>query len=151
MSNSLTHWMIHHSLLLFAMSTAVDSRRIRRFPLRHCQDSAQSSNGLMNLTYGHQATAGQSGTGSTAGDSGQLMSISGTINQTTESAAYAYDDIGRLVTSNQTSNGSSAQRRFAYDRWGNRTGMWMRHQVGLSFNQSACNNQAEHRRIESPA
>jgi len=52
------------------------------------------------------------------------MSISGTINQTTESAAYAYDDIGRLVTSNQTSNGSSAQRRFAYDRWGNRTGMW---------------------------
>ncbi|HKR61709.1 MAG TPA: RHS repeat-associated core domain-containing protein [Pyrinomonadaceae bacterium] len=28
------------------------------------------------------------------------------------------------MTSNQTSNGSSAQRRFAYDRWGNRTGVW---------------------------
>jgi RHS repeat-associated protein len=82
------------------------------------------SNGLMNLAYGYQATAGQSGTGSTAGDSGQLMSISGTINGTTESAAYSYDDLGRLVTSNQTSNGSSAQRRFAHDRWGNRTGMW---------------------------
>ncbi|MEK6287338.1 MAG: RHS repeat-associated core domain-containing protein, partial [Acidobacteriota bacterium] len=27
-------------------------------------------------------------------------------------------------TSNQTSNGATAQRRFAYDRWGNRTGMW---------------------------
>jgi len=82
------------------------------------------SNGLMNLTYGYQATTGQSGTGSTASDSGQLMSISGTINGTTESVAYSYDDLGRLVTSNQTSNGSSAQRRFAYDRWGNRTGMW---------------------------
>jgi RHS repeat-associated protein len=52
------------------------------------------------------------------------MSISGTINGTTESAAYSYDNLGRLVTSNQTSNGSSAQRRFAFDRWGNRTGMW---------------------------
>jgi YD repeat-containing protein len=31
---------------------------------------------------------------------------------------------GRLVTSSQTTNGASAQRRFAYDRWGNRTGMW---------------------------
>lgn len=81
-------------------------------------------NGLMNLTYGYDAAAGQMGTGSTAGNSGQLMSITGTINQTTESAAYTYDDLGRLVTSNQTSNGSSAQRRFAYDRWGNRTGEW---------------------------
>jgi RHS repeat-associated protein len=82
------------------------------------------TNGLMNLTYGYDATAGQMGAGSTAGTAGQLISISGTINQTTESAAYTYDDLGRLVTSNQTSNGSSAQRRFAYDRWGNRTGMW---------------------------
>jgi RHS repeat-associated protein len=82
------------------------------------------TNGLMNLTYGYDAAAGQMGAGSTAGNAGQLMSISGTINQTPESAAYTYDDVGRLVTSNQTSNGSSAQRRFAYDRWGNRTGMW---------------------------
>jgi YD repeat-containing protein len=35
-----------------------------------------------------------------------------------------YDNLGRLVTSDQTSNGLSAQRRFAYDRWGNRTGVW---------------------------
>jgi RHS repeat-associated protein len=83
-----------------------------------------STNGLANLTYGYDAAAGQTGTGSTAGNAGQLMSISGTISQTTESAAYSYDDLGRLVTSNQTSNGSSAQRRFVYDRWGNRTGMW---------------------------
>jgi YD repeat-containing protein len=37
---------------------------------------------------------------------------------------YTYDLLGRLVTSNQTSNGVSAQRRFDYDRWGNRTGVW---------------------------
>lgn len=52
------------------------------------------------------------------------MSISGTINGTTESAAYTYDLLGRLTTSNQTSHASSAQRRFAYDRWGNRTSVW---------------------------
>ena len=78
----------------------------------------------MDLSYSYAATSGQMGSGSTAGNAGQLMSISGTINGTTESAAYTYDNLGRLVTSNQTSNGSSAQRRFAYDRWGNRTGMW---------------------------
>jgi RHS repeat-associated protein len=86
--------------------------------------SGGATNGLMNLTYTYQASAGQMGTGSPAGNAGQLMSISGTIGGSTESAAYTYDDLGRLVTSNQTSNGSNAQRRFAYDRWGNRTGMW---------------------------
>ena len=78
----------------------------------------------MNLTYSYQATAGQMGVGTTAGNTGQLISLSGTINGTTESAAYTYDDSRRLVTSSQTSNGSSAQRRFAHDRWGNRTGVW---------------------------
>src|SRR5207302_1103544 len=34
------------------------------------------------------------------------------------------DNFRRLVTSSQTSNGATAQRRFAYDRWGNRTGAW---------------------------
>ena len=52
------------------------------------------------------------------------MSVSGTINGTTESAGFIYDLQGRLATSSQTSNGASAQRRFAYDRWGNRTGVW---------------------------
>src|SRR5438309_10878598 len=80
----------------------------------------------MNLTYSYAASSGQMGSGSTAGNAGQLMAINNnsTINGTTESAAYTYDNLGRLVTSNQTSNGSSAQRRFAYDRWGNRTGVW---------------------------
>ena len=52
------------------------------------------------------------------------IGVSRTIGGLTESATYTYDDLGRLATSNQTSNTSSGQRRFAYDRWGNRTGMW---------------------------
>ena len=86
--------------------------------------SGGPANGLINLTYGYNASPGQMGAASTGGNTGQVVSISGTIGGVNESAAYTYDDLGRLVTSNQTSNGSSAQRRFAYDRWGNRTGMW---------------------------
>ena len=64
------------------------------------------------------------GAGTATGNAGQLMSVSGNIAATTESAAYTYDNVGRLVTSNQTSNTATADRRFAYDRWGNRTTMW---------------------------
>jgi RHS repeat-associated protein len=95
----------------------------------------------LNLTYNYSATSGQMGSGSTAGNAGQLMNISGTISGTTESAAYTYDNRARLVTSNQTSNGSSAQRRFEYDRWGNRTAVWdatsSGEQIqGIGFDQS---------------
>ena len=86
--------------------------------------SGGPTGGLMNLTYSYQASAGQMGSGSTAGNAGQLMSISGTIGGLSESAAYTYDNVERLATSNQTSNLAMAARRFAYDRWGNRTGVW---------------------------
>ncbi|MEK6302569.1 MAG: RHS repeat-associated core domain-containing protein [Acidobacteriota bacterium] len=88
------------------------------------QTATKGATSLMNLAYNYQATAGQMGTGSTAGNAGQLMGISGTINSTTESAAYTYDLLGRLATSNQSSNGSSAQRLFEYDPWGNRTAVY---------------------------
>ncbi|MEW6131267.1 MAG: RHS repeat-associated core domain-containing protein [Acidobacteriota bacterium] len=88
------------------------------------QTATKGATSLMNLTYNYSASAGQNGVGSTAGNSGQLMSISGSINSTTESAAYTYDNLGRLVTSNQTTNSVSAQRRFVYDRWGNRTSVY---------------------------
>ncbi|MEW6130395.1 MAG: RHS repeat-associated core domain-containing protein [Acidobacteriota bacterium] len=78
----------------------------------------------LSLTYSYAASSGQNGNGSTAGNSGQLMSISGSINGATESASYTYDNLGRLVTSNQTTNSVSAQRRFVYDRWGNRTSVY---------------------------
>jgi RHS repeat-associated protein len=83
-----------------------------------------SPGNLMTLNYSYQANAGQLGTGTTPGNTGQLMSVTGTMNGQTESAAYTYDLNGRLVTTSQTSNGASAQRRFTYDRWGNRTGEW---------------------------
>lgn len=88
------------------------------------QTAIKGATSLMNLTYSNQASAGQMGAGSTAGNAGQLMSISGTINSITESGAYTYDLQGRLITSSQTTNGMSAQRRIEYDRWGNRTGVW---------------------------
>ena len=87
----------------------------------------------MYLNYQYTATAtGQFGVGTTAGNAGQLMGIvpdpvtqtPSTINGTTESASYTYDNYGRLVTSSQTSNGVSAQRRFVYDRFGNRTAVY---------------------------
>jgi YD repeat-containing protein len=83
-----------------------------------------STGNLMNLAYGYSAAAGQMGSASTAGNTGQLVSVSGSINGVTESASYTFDDMGRLTTSAQASNGVSAQRRFAYDRWANRIGVW---------------------------
>jgi RHS repeat-associated protein len=97
-----------------------DSQRLEL----NAQTVTKGSSTLMSLTYSYAASAGQMGAGTTAGNNGQMTSMSGTINGATESAAYSYDDLGRLTTSSHASNGTSAQRRFAYDRWGNRTGMW---------------------------
>jgi RHS repeat-associated protein len=88
------------------------------------QTATKGASTLLNLTYGYTAQSGQMGAGTTAGNTGQLASVSGTVNGSTESATYSYDNLGRLATSAQTSNGFNAQRRFAYDRWGNRTGVW---------------------------
>ncbi len=85
------------------------------------QTATKGANSRMNLTYSYQASAGQMGAGSTAGNAGQLMSIGGTINSTIESGSYKYDLLGRLAESEQTSNGMSASRYFVYDRWNNRT------------------------------
>jgi RHS repeat-associated protein len=78
----------------------------------------------MDLTYNYSAVSNQMGVGSTAGNAGQLVGITGTINGMTESASYTYDNYGRLKSNNQTSSSSSANRTFVYDRWGNRTEVW---------------------------
>jgi RHS repeat-associated protein len=90
------------------------------------QSASVGGNSRLNLTYSYQAAAGQNGSGTTAGNSGQLMAINNnsTIGGIAESAAYTYDLQGRLATSNQTTNGTTTQRRFVYDRWGNRTQVW---------------------------
>ncbi|MBI3651315.1 MAG: RHS repeat protein [Acidobacteria bacterium] len=51
------------------------------------QTATKTSTTLMNLSYTYAASAGQSGAGSTAGNSGQLMSITGSIGGASESAA----------------------------------------------------------------
>ena len=88
------------------------------------QTATKNGNTLLSLAYSYDAAAGQSGANTTAGNSHQLISLTGTINGTTESANYTYDLQRRLLTSSQSSNGAQAQRRFDYDRWGNRTGVW---------------------------
>jgi uncharacterized protein RhaS with RHS repeats len=87
------------------------------------QTATKGGNTLMSLTYSYEASAGQSGAGTTAGNAHQMTSITGTINGSAESAAFNYDLQRRLVSSSQTTNGTSTQRRFSYDRWGNRTGV----------------------------
>jgi RHS repeat-associated protein len=85
------------------------------------QTAVKGANTLMSLTYGYAATIGASGAGTTPGNSGQLISISGTINGQSRSQAFTYDNVGRLLTA---TGWSLWNRRFAFDRWGNRTGMW---------------------------
>ncbi|MFY9553733.1 MAG: RHS repeat-associated core domain-containing protein [Blastocatellia bacterium] len=80
--------------------------------------------GLMQLSYVYQSAAGQSGAGTTAGNAGQLTGLFGTIAGIAEGASYSYDLQGRLATSYTGTNNQTAYRRYAYDRWGNRTGMW---------------------------
>jgi RHS repeat-associated protein len=87
---------------------------------------------LMDLNYSYTGTAGASGAGTTVGNSGQLMAIinnpnaqPSTINTKNRNQAFTYDNVGRLVTATGTGSTLAAwQRRFAYDRWGNRTGIW---------------------------
>jgi RHS repeat-associated protein len=88
------------------------------------QVATKGANTLMNLTYNYQAAAGQMGTNTSAGNAGQLIGINGTINGAAEAAKYGYDNVRRLVTSSQSTAGVNVQRRFTYDRWGNRTGTW---------------------------
>lgn len=76
-----------HAAALFGY----DANRLQ-LTSRVATKSGGPTGGLMNLTYGYQASAGQMGAGSTAGNAGQLMTISGTINSTAESAAYAISD-----------------------------------------------------------
>lgn len=89
------------------------------------QTATKGATTLMDLNYSYTATAGASGTGTTDGNSGQLMSITSnpasTINGQARNQAFTYDDVGRVVTA---TGWSQWQRRYAYDRWGNRTGVW---------------------------
>lgn len=58
--------------------------------------------------------------GTSAGNSGQLMSISGTISEYERHQTFTYDNVGRLATATGWAD-ITWSRRFTYDRWGNRT------------------------------
>jgi RHS repeat-associated protein len=99
-----------------AETTSYDPKRLQVTGIQATAGSAT----LMNLTYNYNATAGQMGLGSTSGNTGQAVSVSGTINGQTESATYNYDLDRRLVSASQTSNGQTAGRSYTWDPLGNR-------------------------------
>jgi RHS repeat-associated protein len=89
--------------------------------LQLTSQTATKGSTLMSLTYSYSALGSAFGAGTTPGNTGQLASISGTINSQSRNQAFTYDNLGRLLTA---TGWSAWTRRFAYDRWGNRTGMW---------------------------
>jgi RHS repeat-associated protein len=68
------------------------------------------------------------GSGSTPGNSSQLVNITGTINGQSRNQAFTYDNVGRLLTATGTTATETGlvawARRFDYDRYGNRTKVW---------------------------
>jgi RHS repeat-associated protein len=81
----------------------------------------KGGNTLLSLSYGYGSSAGQMGSGTTPGNSGQLVSVNGTINGQGRNQEFTYDNVGRIVTA--TGWGAWA-RRFGYDRHGNKTAVW---------------------------
>ncbi len=85
------------------------------------QTVAKGGSTMLSLSYGYQAGAGQMGSGATPGNSGQLVSVNGTINGQSRNQAFTYDNVGRLATAN---GWGAWARRYDYDRHGNRTAVW---------------------------
>jgi RHS repeat-associated protein len=79
---------------------------------------------LLDLSYGYGALAGQMGNGSKAGNSGHVVSVTGTINGQNRNQAFTYDNVGRLVTATGLSTQGAWARRHDYDRYGNLTKVW---------------------------
>ena len=62
------------------------------------QTVTKGGNTLLSLSYGYGAATGQMGSGSMPGNSGQLVSVNGTINGQGRNQTFTYDNVGRLVT-----------------------------------------------------
>ena len=85
------------------------------------------------MSLGYSYTADQTRNGGTkTGNSGQLMDITGSIiNSGIKDQSFNYDQVGRLVQASGYGVEDQWQRRYTYDRWGNRkkvesfdTGVW---------------------------
>jgi RHS repeat-associated protein len=79
---------------------------------------------LLDLTYVYTAAAGQMGSSTIAGNSGQPVSVTGTINGQNRNQAFTYDNVGRLATATGLSTQGAWARRYDYDRHGNWTAVW---------------------------
>jgi RHS repeat-associated protein len=98
------------------------------------QGAKLGATSLMSLSYNYLASAEQSGTATGGGNSGQLMDISGTTTTQTRSEDFTYDNVGRLSTAQ---GWSTWQRRYSYDRWGNRLGVWNATSGGTQIESTA--------------
>jgi YD repeat-containing protein len=78
---------------------------------------------LMSISYNYAASMA-SGGGTKSGNTGQLIGITAAINAQTRNQDFSYDQVGRLKTATGSDTTGSWQRRYGYDRWGNRTGVW---------------------------
>jgi RHS repeat-associated protein len=76
---------------------------------------------LINVKYIYQTVMDDSGFGTSGNNSGQLMMISGSIGPKSRTERFTYDDLGRLATAYGKGLWG---RRYTYDRWGNRTGVY---------------------------
>ena len=105
--------------------------------------SGEPTGGLMNLTYAYNASAGQMGAGTSTGNAGQLMNVSGTIGGTFESGPTAMT----------TSDGWSLPRRLLAGQPHREVSAMTAGEIDLAFRtqqaaavrfrQSPCNNQEE--------
>jgi RHS repeat-associated protein len=90
------------------------------------QQVTKSGSTLLNLGYSYAATAGQHGSGTAAGNTGQLISMSDTTpGGAGTSVNYTYDLRGRLKTGQAAAGWSVSE---TYDRYGNR---WQQSPVGV--------------------
>jgi len=74
------------------------------------QAASKGGNTLLSLSYGYQAAAGGSGVGTLSGNSGQMISVGGTVNSQAKDEAYGYDTLGRLVSRVGWGSGKPAVR-----------------------------------------
>jgi RHS repeat-associated protein len=78
---------------------------------------------LMNIGYNYNADQ-TSGGGTKAGNSGQLISMTAAINNVetdnNRDQSFKYDQVGRLTYASGSQETGAWQRRYTYDRWGNR-------------------------------
>ncbi|HEX5081228.1 MAG TPA: RHS repeat-associated core domain-containing protein, partial [Blastocatellia bacterium] len=58
------------------------------------------------------------------GNSGQIVSVTGTINGQDRSQTFTYDNVGRLLTATGLSTQGPWARRYEYDQYGNQTKVW---------------------------